>query len=123
MFRWLKRLFAAAPSEDRPVVLTRRAAREIHGVAVQQRVQEPYWLRIGIHEVSGKPTYYLDLTDEIDPAGKVTYPCEGLRVVVEAGQVPLLKGTVVEYHEDGQGQRGFVFDNPQSDGDGPPAIG
>ena len=96
-----------------PVVrLTAKAVEAVKRTLRQQKI-ESHRLRVGLRP-GGCAGFQYDLDVVGEPkAGDVVFEQDGLGIAVDAGAVPYLAGTEIDYVDDGL-QAGFAFANPNA---------
>lgn len=95
-----------------PITLSARAVEVIKQTMVEQKL-DGHCLRVGV--VPGGCSgfsYDLDLVKEGRP-GDLTYAQDGVSITMDPMSVQYLKGTEIDYVEDGL-RAGFAFKNPNA---------
>lgn len=115
MFRSL--LARLRPPKTPPIVtLTPLAAREVASIARSERYDR-FWLRVDVTRdgaESGFLRYVLDIVNTPpDPAVDEAFRVGKINIAITHANVPLLEGTVVDFHDDDRG-KGFYFHNPNA---------
>ncbi len=96
------------------ITLTQRASDEVKRVKDEQQLDPQQFLRIGVAGggCSGF-NYLLGFDGKFDSKMDRKYTFHGLDVVIDKKSSLLLDGTTVDWFE-GNGRRGFTFDNPNA---------
>lgn len=105
-------LGTASAGAESPVKLSERALEAVKQAFREQKL-EGQNLRIGL--VPGGCagfSYDMDVVPEARP-GDLKFEQGGISILVDAKSVPLLKGTEVDYVQDGM-HAGFAFKNPNA---------
>ncbi len=107
---------APAAKPARGVQVTERAAKEILRVIAEQNFPATTWVRIGAKGggCSGF-TYVLDFDQNGPTEFDLTFPQNGVNVVVDKKSEFFMGGTMLDFN-DGLLDRGFVFKNPLASG-------
>jgi Fe-S cluster assembly iron-binding protein IscA len=104
----------AVPVTPKPVVeFSPRAERLLRQIAVEQKVADPWWVRIS---VSWRPDPFIEVHLDRKPPGPDDYETEasGLKVVMARELLTYLRGSRVEFVETA-GQAGFDVTFPNQD--------
>ncbi len=103
---------SSASAAESPVRLSARAVEAVRQALREQKI-EGHCLRIGL--VPGGCagfSYDMDVVQEAAP-GDLKFEQDGISILVDPKSVPLLKGTEVDYVQDGL-RAGFSFTNPNA---------
>ena len=104
----------AATSVASIVIITEKAAGEMHRVLSEKKMPDTTVLRIGVAGggCSGF-SYSLGFDDKCDEMNDAVSEQHGLKVAVDRKSAMFLEGTTIDFY-DGIERRGFTFDNPNS---------
>lgn len=95
---------APPPASAMPLRFTPAAQEELRR---QLRPGETVW--VGVNRDGAQISHLIDVGKEVPPDSELL-EVDGLRVAVDKGSLPLLRGTTVDFVTG----RGFAFDNPNS---------
>ena len=94
------------------IVITPKAASEVHRIISDQAMTEKLYLRLRV--VGGGCSGYqhkLDLDPTVNEKLDTTFDIEGIPVVVDKRSALYIDGVVVDFHDD-LNKRGFSISNP-----------
>jgi iron-sulfur cluster assembly accessory protein len=105
---------APAPAAT-PITVAARAAAEIKQIINQQQLDvAKVYLRVGVTGGGDEGfRYLLDLSEEAGAADDAAFESAGVRVRVDPRSELYLRGTTIDF-KDEDGQKGFVFRNPNA---------
>ena len=94
------------------ITLTEAAAGEIKRFMEAQKVEEGFFLRMGVAGGGCAGLQYtLGFTDDFDPKVDARYQHHGVTVVTKKKMALYLDGTTIDFQDSPMG-RGFAIDNP-----------
>lgn len=98
-------------TSDQPVVLTESSARQVKESASQSSMQDTP-LRFAVEKLdSGQLRYAMGFDDKVNDDDS-SYESHGVKIIVANSSVALLQGTTMDYVELDDGDKQFVFLNP-----------
>lgn len=109
---------AAEPEEEenlsnqKPVVLTERAARQVHEIKKKESLDENLFLRVAV-EGGGCSGLSYKLGFDIKTDEDKVVESQGMEIIINPKHLMYLEGIEIDY-PDGLDARGFTFDNPNA---------
>jgi len=91
-----------------PVILTQKAADQVHHIMQTKNIPPGYGLRVGIRGGSGCGGHQLILGFDKPKDTDMTYSQQGIQVLVDKKHVLYVIGKEVDFYEGGDA-KGFVF--------------
>lgn len=99
-------------TEQSPVYLTDRAARQVKKIISEDKLPDDQLLRIGVKGGGCAGMSYALGFDNKTGEDEII-ESQGLQVIVDKRHILYLSGIVIDFH-DGLDARGFVFENPNA---------
>lgn len=109
---------AAAPetvakkTDQKPVNLTERAARQVREIKKKESLDDELYLRVAV-EGGGCSGLSYKLGFDIKTDEDEVVESQGMEIVINPKHLMYLEGIVIDY-PDGLDARGFTFDNPNA---------
>ena len=106
-------LTVSKPQLQEEIIITTKAAQQVHRLRAENNLPESYGLRVGVKGggCSGL-SYVLGFDAEPREEDKILNS-EGVRIFIDPKSLSYLSGTELDY-QDGLNGKGFVFTNPQA---------
>ena len=99
-------------TEQKPVILTERAARQIREIKEDEGLDDELYLRVAV-EGGGCSGLSYKLGFDIKTDEDKIVESQGLEIVINPKHLMYLEGIQIDY-PDGLDARGFTFDNPNA---------
>ena len=99
-------------SNQKPVMLTERAARQVHEIKKKESLDENLYLRVAV-EGGGCSGLSYKLGFDIKTDEDKIVESQGMEIVINPKHLMYLEGIEIDY-PDGLDARGFTFDNPNA---------
>lgn len=103
---------AVKPSNQKPVMLTERAARQVHEIKKKESLDENLFLRVAV-EGGGCSGLSYKLGFDIKTDEDKVVESQGMEIIINPKHLMYLEGIEIDY-PDGLDARGFTFDNPNA---------
>ncbi|MCB1755976.1 MAG: iron-sulfur cluster assembly accessory protein [Gammaproteobacteria bacterium] len=98
-------------SSSQPITLTESAARQVAESAAQADIKDTA-LRFAVEKLDSGQFRYAMGFDDVNNESDLRYQSQGIDIVVAPDSIDLLDGTVMDYVELDNGEKQFVFLNP-----------
>ncbi len=99
------------PSNKQPLILSDNAARQVKESAEQSNMQS-IALRIAVEKLDSGELRYAMGFDDVDDKGGMKYESNGVEIVIPDNSIALLQDTILDYVKLDDGEKQFVFLNP-----------
>lgn len=103
---------AVKTTNQKPVMLTERAARQVREIKEKESLDENLFLRVAV-EGGGCSGLSYKLGFDIKTDEDKVVESEGMEIVINPKHLMYLEGIEIDY-PDGLDARGFTFDNPNA---------
>lgn len=100
------------PSNQKPVLLTERAARQVREIKKKESLEEELYLRVAV-EGGGCSGLSYKLGFDIKTDEDKVVESQGMEIIINPKHLMYLEGIQIDY-PDGLDARGFTFDNPNA---------
>lgn len=103
---------AVKTSNNKPVILTERAARQVREIKKKESLDEELYLRVAV-EGGGCSGLSYKLGFDIKTDEDKVVESQGMEIIINPKHLMYLEGIQIDY-PDGLDARGFTFDNPNA---------
>jgi iron-sulfur cluster assembly protein len=103
---------AVKTSNQKPVMLTERAARQVREIKKKESLDEELYLRVAV-EGGGCSGLSYKLGFDIKTDEDKVVESQGMEIIINPKHLMYLEGIQIDY-PDGLDARGFTFDNPNA---------
>lgn len=99
-------------ADQKPVILTERAARQVREIKKKESLDEELYLRVAV-EGGGCSGLSYKLGFDIKTDEDKVVESQGMEIIIDPKHLMYLEGIEIDY-PDGLDARGFTFDNPNA---------